>query len=875
MLQNLFCRKVYQYTFYFPLDKPHFPHYTKLMADFYNQTAAEVIEQFHTDGAKGLTSAKAAELRLQYGPNTLQVAETPLWRKILQPFADIFMIILIIAMILSALQRNWLEAVTILVIIAINAIIYYIQQFSTEKILRSLKRSTLHSVTVLRDGTEQDLEATALVPGDIVILREGDRIPADGRIISESGLLTNEAMLTGESESIAKDAKAISGPRKVYEQRNMVFSGSFVITGSGKFVVTATGNHTEYGRIASLASSLSETSPIQKKMDRLVGQIAIIVIAVAVLVLIIQLFDQIPLLEALEFTLAMVVSAVPEGLPIAISIILALCAARMAKKQALVRELQAIESIGIVTTIASDKTGTLTENRLELKELWSPNLSRSEFLKSLAGATLGGFSSALAPETGPVMDPLDVCIINFLRQNRQTSAFYDSLHTYAFDQSIKLSGNLFRDQNGKYFLQVKGAPETILARSHLSAKDLAIANDKLIGLANRGFKVVAVASAKIDHEINELSRLDKDTVFRFEGFVAVADALRKAVPAAIRQAARMGVKTKMVTGDHAGTAFAIGREAGLAEDFSQVLDCSNLDKINDNDLVDAVKTTTIFARVTPENKYRILSAIKKTEFCAMTGDGVNDVPALVGAHVGIAMGDAPSIVQDAGDIVLLDNNFKNITEAIKESRTVLANIRRMLIYLLATNAGEVLTMLGALLISGSQLLTPIQILWINLVTDSLMVIPIGLEPVEQAILRQKPERKNAPILSLKMFGRMCSTSITMSLGTLVTYYLTNWLLQDSAQANTLAFTALVVMQWASAISARGLHESAWRRFKVRHRSFHLAMGVAVILQMLALFSPFGKIISLVAVPLLPLALTAFTAFVVPLAIFEIIKKIQK
>ena len=337
----------------------------------------------------------------------------------------------------------------------------------------------------------------------------------------------------------------------------------------------------------------------------------------------------------------------------------------------------------------------------------------------------------------------------------------------------------------------------------------------------------------------------------------------------------MGVKTKMVTGDHAGTALAIGREAGLAKDFSQVLDCSNLGALNDDDLVDLVKETTVFARVTPEDKYRVLSAIKQTEICAMTGDGVNDVPALVGAHVGIAMGDAPSIVQDAGDIVLLDNNFKNIIEAIQESRTVLTNIRRMLVYLLATNAGEVITMLGALLISGGQLLTPIQILWINLVTDSLMVIPVGLEPPEQKALRQKPESKDAPILSARLIGRMTIVAITMAVLTLVTYYVAEWILQDVAQANTLAFTALVVMQWANAFSIRGMYESAWQRLKVVHKSFYFAMGTAILLQILALFTPFAKIVNVVPVPLWAVAITVLVAFVIPLAVFELYKKLKQ
>lgn len=844
------------------------------MAEYYNQTTKEVLAQFHSNAERGLTSKEVAQRQLQYGKNTLKMVETPLWRKLLEPFMDFFMLILLVAMLLSLLQQNWIEAITILVIIVLDAVIYYIQQFSTDRILDSLKRSTIHTVTVLRDGAEVALEATELVPGDIVVLREGDRVPADGRIVSESGLLTNEAMLTGESDAIAKDAKAISGNKKVYEQRNMVFSGSFVVTGIGKFVVTATGNNTEYGRIASLASSLDKESPIKSKMDKLVGQIAIVVLIIAAIVLVIQLLDGIPLLEALEFTLAMSVSAVPEGLPIAISIILALCAARMARKQALIRELRAIESIGIVTTIASDKTGTLTENRLDLKESWSPEFGLRAFRNRLACTALADATLMNDDRPSLAIDPLDTCILNYVRDNNYQLCSDDLIHSYAFDQSVKMSGNLFRDKTGQLELRLKGAPETILSHARLSQARLTAAYNKLNELAGKGYKVVAIASGKINREINELHRLTKDDHLTFEGFIAVADTLRPGVSSAIKQAARMGVKTKMVTGDHAGTAFAIGREAGLARDFSQVLDCSNLSNINDDDLIDAVKDTTIFARVTPEDKYRILSAMKATEICAMTGDGVNDVPALVGAHVGIAMGDSPSIVQDAGDIVLLDNNFKNITEAIKESRTVLANIRRMLGYLLATNAGEVLTMLGALLISGGQMLTPIQILWINLVTDSLMVVPIGLEPPEQGVLRQKPAPKDAPILPIEMIGRMVLVACVMGLGTIATYYLASWLLGDLQQANTLAFTALVVMQWANAVSVRGLYESAWQRLKVPHRAFHFAMGAAVILQLLALFSPFGKIVNVVAVPLSALAITAASAFIIPLGIFELYKKLK-
>ncbi len=843
------------------------------MANFYNQTVKETLGQFSVDPEKGLTTREVHKRQEIYGKNILKFKETPLWHKLLEPFMDIFMVILLIAMILSAIQQDWIETIAIAAIIIADTVIYYIQKFSTERILRPLKSNTQHGVAVIRDGEEQTLDATGLVPGDVVILREGDRIPADGRIINESGLLADEAMLTGESTSIAKDARAISGNKKVYEQRNMVFAGSFVVTGTGKILVTATGNDTEYGRIASLASSVEESSPISEKINKLVFKIAIVVVFLAMIVLCVQLVDGIDVLNALKFTLAMIVSAVPEGLPIAISIILALCAKRMARKQALIKELKAIESIGIVTTIASDKTGTLTENRLELKEIWT-TCSKCDFRDSLARATL--LQSALIDNAGnsSVADPLDVCLLNYLHEQKYNFDKLTPLKSYAFDQALKMSGNLYSDKNDGLRLVVKGAPEVILQRSKLKQQEREEIEAELLELAGKGYKVIAIASGKLKHEINELARLTKDDNFDFEGFIAIADAIRPEAAQAIRQTARMGVKTKMVTGDHASTAYVIGKELGLAEDVSEVLDCSKLGNITDDDLADLVRSTTVFARVTPEDKFRILKAIKQNEICAMTGDGVNDVPALVGAHVGIAMGDSPSIVQDAGDIVLLDNNFKNITEAIRESRTVLANIRRMLGYLLATNAGEALTMLGALLFFGGQMLTPIQILWINLVTDSLLVIPLGLEPPEQKILRRRPEHKDAAILSTNMVVRMVIIAITMASVTLCTYFVSNLILESPAQANTLAFTALVVMQWSSAIAARGTYESVWQRLKVRNHGFIYALIIAILLQISAIFGPLAPIVETVPVPLIMLIVVAFIGFFVPLIIIEIYKKLQ-
>ena len=838
---------------------------------YYNHSVKDSLIDQRTDAESGLSSKEVKKRRAKFGENTLDIKTTPLIKKLLEPFADLFMIILVIALVLSIVQQSWTEVAVIALDIVLDVAVFYIQRFSTERVLNSLQEKTVQKITVIRNSSEQEVDASELVPGDVVILHEGDRIPADGRIISESGLLTNESMLTGESEAIAKDAKAISGKKKVYEQKNMVFAGSFVLTGSSKFVVTATGNNTEYGKIASLASNATNTSPIQEKINRLVVKIAAVILTVAGLVLAVQLIDGIPFFSAIEFTLAMIVSAVPEDLPIVTAIILAIGAVRLAKKQALIKELRAIQSIGIVTTIASDKTGTLTENKLAVKDFWNPEIKKTLknneiFLKIIA-------ESAIPLDTAT--DPLDLAIWNLIKSEAAYLTDSSPLKTYAFDQDLKTSGNLFEDKRGNLRLVIKGAPETVLAKcSKMTKKDLETAETHLENFSNQGYKVIALASAKINHEINELSRLTKNDVFKFEGLIAIADTVRPGVVDAIESAATAGVQVKMVTGDHAQTAFAIGRELGLCTDFSEVLDCSKLGDLPDSDLEDRVKNATIFARVTPEDKFRILNIIKKSEVVAMTGDGVNDVPALVGAHVGIAMGDSPSIVQDAGDIVLLDNNFSNIVSAMKEGRVILANIRRMLIYLLATNAGEVLATLGALFISGAQLLLPIQILWINMVTDSLMVVPIGLEPPEREFMSQKPEPKDAPILSKVLVRRMALISVAMAFVGLGTYYFALARFSHD-EANTLAFTAMVVIQWSNAFCVRGTYESAFKRLKVKNTLFILALILAIVLQALVLFGPLSIFAKTVPVDPLALVLTILVAFAVPLLVTELHKKLAK
>jgi Ca2+-transporting ATPase len=831
----------------------------------YNLTAKEALDVFKTNENTGLTDKEVEKRRLEYGENVLQVKEHSLLKKILEPFLDIFMIILLAALALSLVQGAFIDSILIAVIVIIDAVVFYIQQFSTERILRNLKQQTIQQVTILRNGEKSKADARELVPGDIVLLQEGDKIPADGRILLESGLLANESMLTGESEPVEKNSAKLSGKRKVYEQRNMVFSGSFLVTGSGKMLVVATGNNTEYGRIASLASSSESLSPVQEKINKLVAKIAIVVVSLAGIVLALSLISGEPFLESLKFTLAMIVSAVPEGLPLAIAIILALGAKRMAKKRALIKEMRAIESIGIVTTIASDKTGTLTENKLSVQKTWSLDNNKN-LVKFMAEACL--------PES-MISDPLDVAINSYLKKHHPHLTDIGPIRSYPFDQSLNISGNLYETPAGSLHLALKGAPETVLNQSKLSPANRGLVEAKVNELSSRGYKVIAIASAAASSAVNELSNLPKDQQFKFLGLIAIADSVRPEAIAAIKSAKTAGVSVKMITGDHFKTALEIGRKLGLVEDETEVFDCSKINDMDIEELEKIAKTTTVFSRVTPEDKYKILTVLKKNEITAMTGDGVNDVPALTNAHIGIAMGSSPSIVQDAGDIILMDDNFKNIVEAMKEGRIILTNIRRMLVYLLSTNAGEVLTIITSLILGFGHFLAPIQLLWINLVTDSIMVLPLGLEPAERYFFRTKPEGKDSPILNIKLITRMIVMAVTMAALTLSTFILGKHYYSTEVGAS-LAFTALVVMQWANALNTRGLHEGIIKRFETRSRKFYLALAAAIIVQLFAIFTPTGRsLLHLVAIPLIPLGITTFTAFIVPILVVEIHKYFTK
>lgn len=829
---------------------------------FYHQSVEDTYKELRS-GPDGITRAEASHRLQVYGQNSLKIKREPLWRTLIEPFANIFMLVLFIAAIISILHHAVFDAIIIVVIMMVSALIYYVQRFSTERILRSLQKHTAQAVEVIRAGETISIDSSQLVPGDIVKLNEGDKIPADIRLTVASSVRVDEAVLTGESVPVSKSIETLGENKEVYEQSNMLFQGAFIVSGQATGIVIATGNQTEFGRIAALSKKGPETaiSPVQKKIDKLLSYIVAAVGGLAVVAFGLALLRGIELTEALRFVMAVAVSAVPESLPIAISVILVLGMRRMAAKKALVRTMRAIETIGVITTIATDKTGTLTENKLSVQETWQPAKNKHH-LPTVAHRTINHHSDR-------TRDPLDVAMIEFTNAESSVELKGESIHKLPFDQDLAMSGNIWHHK-GRYDLVIKGAPEKVMARSKLSKAETIEVEEALQKLTSQGYRVIALASTQLDTPFTSFGEMHPKQSFEFVGLLAVADTLRPVARRAIHAAQNAGVSVRMITGDHFETAYHIGRQLDLITSRDQVFDSRLMNDMTDRELTKHIFNARVFSRVTPENKFRILQILKAKEITAMTGDGVNDVPALTSAHVGVAMGSGSQIAKDAGDIILLNDNFESIVRAMREGRIIFSNIRRMLFYLLSTNTGEAITMVGALALGLPMPLAPVQILWVNLVTDTSMVIPLGLEPGEKGIMKRKPIAPKSPLLSKYIISRIVLVALTMGVLALSLYAYFNSH-YGAAYGQTVAFTSLVVMQWANAFNARSTFESLFSRLRVWNGSFYIGLTASIILQCIALFGLLQNALHIHPILISDLFVTGLLSFIALIAVVEIHK----
>jgi Ca2+-transporting ATPase len=828
---------------------------------YHTHSVNETIKSLETSTKTGLSTAQVERRQQQYGLNQVKLDRTPLWRIIIEPFANVFMAILAAAALLSVLHQEPLDFFIIVFIMIANALIFYAQTYSTQRVMRSLERKSQQKVRVVRNKEEVEIDATLLVPGDILLLSEGEKVPADGRILTNLQLRTNESQLTGESEPVSKQVQKVASTAAIFERSNMIYQGSFVVSGSATVAVTATANQTEFGSIARLVEQSELISPIQRKIDTLLRQIIIVVLAAALVAFGLALFRGMDIFEALSFVMALTVSAVPESLPVAISVVLVLGMRRMAARKALVQTMRSIETIGAVTTIATDKTGTLTKNNLRLVAVWQPESTLADIAEHA--------QKTITRSEYDLTDPLDQAIDQYAKTEGLGRSRQKPARSYSFDQSLAMSGALWHD-GAKYKLHLKGAPEQVIERCNLNEREHKKVNQELSKLTKKGYRVIAIAHSLLDKPPDTLQDIPRKHTLSFDGLIAVVDELRPEAASAIQAAARAGVTVRMITGDHAETAYHIGKQLGMLTERSQVFDSRQMSSLSDAELRKKIEDSRVFARVLPEQKYRILTLLKKHNITAMTGDGVNDVPALSSAHVGLAMGSGSSIARDAGDIILLDDNFKTVIDALKEGRAIIANIRRMLYFLLSTNASELLTMLVALAVGMPLPLLPVQILWVNLVTDSFMVIPLGLEPPQKNILEQKPTSPRAPILPRAMVVRMLLMAFSMATVTILSF---GYFLHTHGvdYARTVAFHVLVIMQLGAALAARSEFASITHSLRTWSASFYVGLGLTLLVHGLTLFSPLGSLLRMVQLSAADIALTTLYALTIPILVSELHK----
>lgn len=766
----------------------------------------------------------------------------------------------------------------ILAVLLFNAIVGTIQEGRAQNTLRALKRYVETTATVVRDGTELSIPDYEVVRGDIIVLREGEKVPSDARVIIANGLKIDEASLTGESEPVGKtiEVTATKG-LPVAEQRNMVFKGTNVVVGNGQAVVVTTGADTVIGTIAKEISAIDTEIPLKGNIRSLSRAIIAVVAVISTTLFILGLIKGEKIITIFATVISLAVSVIPEGLPIVITLVLATGVWRMSKRNALVKKLQAVEALGQARVIAVDKTGTITKNELVVREIWTEEKTFSisgvgyepkgavSFGDSVIDAAnhpellLVGKMAALSANarvsfseaekrwrvTG---DPTEAAIRVFgekvgfkkddlLRESPLVSEI-------PFDYKLKYHAALSGVEGGSLLI-VSGAPESILAlctkirrdddNHMMQHADRERIEDMLEAMSSRGLRVVAVAMRE---KFAEFLEPDAIRSLSFVGFFGMQDILRSEVAEAMARASSAGIKVVMITGDYTVTARAIAREAGIWKEGDELLTGAAIDEMSDDELKSHVANVSVFARVTPEHKLRIINAYKRRgEIIAMTGDGVNDAPSLVAADLGVAMGKTGTeVAKEAADIVLLDDNFGSIISAIEEGRNIYKTIKKVILYLFSTSLGEVLTITGALILGYPLPLLAAQIIWLNFVTDGFLDVALAMEPKESGLLSGTFERPKKYLVDGLMMRRMIFMALPMMFGTLFLFQ--KYFETDMGKAWTISLTALAVFQWFNAWNCRSESKSFFQMNLLSNKYLLGATAIVVSLQMLAVYNSF-------------------------------------
>lgn len=802
---------------------------------------------------QGLSTADIATRREEYGFNELPAKKKSLILLFLSQFNDVMVYILFVALGISLTMPflengghphadSFLDAAVIAAILILNAILGFVQEYKAEEAIELLQKLTSPHTRVRRDGTESVIPSKELLPGDIVILEAGDKISADARIIAQSHLSVNESSLTGESNAVEKTIDVLEnhGKTALGDRRNMVFSGTLVTSGYAECVVTAIGLQTEIGKIAKLVADTEfPETPLQRRMRQLGKMLGAVVLTLCSIVFAVGVFEQMPFVEVMLITISLAVSAVPEGLPAVVTVCMSMGVRRMAKKNALVRRLEALETLGSVTVICADKTGTITQNKMSVVQTW---LNSDKYDEKYLGDIVSSCNSAQLPDIG---DPTEVGLLEFASAVGSTRLPIDEQQV-PFSSEVKY---MQTRHGNKIFL--KGAPEVIFSMSIDETADILATNEQL---AAQGLRVLACAE-KIGKDIH------------FVGLIAMEDPPRKTVKQAIKEAADAGIRTIMITGDNPKTALAIATQVGITGD---VLNGTELDKMSVSKLQARLKTVSVFARVSPEHKLKILEALQADgEIVAMSGDGVNDAPALKGAHVGIAMGKVGTeVAREAASIVLADDHYATIVTAIKEGRRIYDNIKKFIVFLLRTNFDELLFISTCMFLRMPLPYLALHILWINLMTDSLPALALGMEKAEPDIMNRKPRNPNEHLLQGEI-GRLIFAAI---FGFIVSFVLYSWLLKTGTplvEARSVTMTLGILFELFVVVSMRS-NKPIWRIGFFSNPWMIGAVAVPFLLQFFLLFTPMADVFRLTSISIEEW-LIVFTICFAGFLVFEALK----
>lgn len=883
-----------------------------MQQEIYQQKSEDVIKQLKTSINTGLSLQQVSDRLKTDGLNELVGKQKRgLFLRFIDQFKDFMIIVLIVAAILSGVVANeWTDAAIIMFVVLLNAVLGIIQEARSEAAIEALKQMSTPNAHVRRDGQVVEIPSTQLVKGDIVLLEAGDVVPADLRLVLAKNLKIEEAALTGESVPVEKKSKVIEADDVALGDRiNMAYSNTNVTYGRGEGVVVATAMDTEVGKIATMLNNADETdTPLKANLNQLGKTLTLMILGICAFVCVVGIFTKqgtMPFdklaIEMFLVAVSLAVAAIPEGLPAIVTIILALGTQNMAKHKAIVRKLPAVETLGATDIIASDKTGTLTQNKMTVEKVFYNDTYHCDKLEDKDNLAIKIMTLAndtkITDNNSLLGDPTETALIQYALDSKWNVVDYlannKRVQEVPFDSDRKLMSTVHQQADGKYFVAVKGAPDELLKRAvslwhddkivYLDASEKAkilAANNEM---AKNALRVLGLAYKVVDDKFTEVNSATVEQNLIFVGLVGMIDPERPEAKAAVAKAKSAGIRTIMITGDHQVTAAAIAKRLGIIgeDDTNCVITGAELDKISDTDFVKCVANYKVYARVSPEHKVRIVKAWQKNgKIVAMTGDGVNDAPSLKQADIGIGMGiTGTEVSKGASDMVLADDNFATIVEAVRQGRKIFSNIQKAILYLMSCNVGEVLTVFMMTML-GWEILAPVQLLWINLVTDTLPAVALGVDPVERDIMKHKPRGKKSNFLSAVGISIVYQGILegilvlgVYQIGLHIGPHIGNYKLLHG-DALTMAFLTLGLIQLFHAFNSKFITKSIFCKDTLKNKWFNLAIIVSAII-MSAVEIP--GLTSLFKVTELNITqwFVVLTAGILMIAIVEIVKLFQR